>query len=218
MTSTETTWDSVVAKIPDDRVITFCKENPICLEIGKDTKSLPTIFVSPEKMTKASPGVFMFEPNWQNKEQRVEKMPFDNPQVMLILLAIIHDEKRFIPDKVRLIQLYGLLAHAQLYGATWSLGPHLKNWMPTEKERADSSYKGHIAWIAWEIGAREIYNEMVNHLGFICSGDGKGSIKWPETPDPIEKYLAEARITGESFTLWSSGIQVTMHPAPKYCI
>ncbi|KAK1709632.1 hypothetical protein BDP67DRAFT_492099 [Colletotrichum lupini] len=67
--------------------------------------------------------------------------------------------------------------------------------MPTEKERADSPDKEYIAWIAWEIGAKEIYNEMVKNLGSMCSGDGKGSIQWPETPDPIEECLAEARIT-----------------------
>ncbi|KAK1484464.1 hypothetical protein CTAM01_12969 [Colletotrichum tamarilloi] len=194
MTSTETKWDSVVARIPDDRVIVFCEEKLLCFDIDNGTDLSLTIFVSPEKLTKASPDVFMFEPNWQNKEQRVDKMPSDNPQVMLILLAIIHDEKRFIPDKVCVIQLYGLLAHARQFGLTGSLGPHRQDWMPTEKERTDSPDKEYIAWIAWEIGAKEIYNEMVNHLGSMCSGDGKGSIRWPETPDPIEEYLAEARI------------------------
>ncbi|KAK1713757.1 uncharacterized protein BDZ83DRAFT_796419 [Colletotrichum acutatum] len=195
MASTKTTWDSVVAEIPDDRVITFCKEGHFCFVIGNDTDLPLKIFVSPEKMTKASPGVF--ESNWQKKGQRVGEMQRDNSQVMLILLAIIHDEKRFIPDKVRVIELYGLLTHARVYGLTGSLGPHLENWMPTEKERTDSPDKEYVAWIAWEIGAKEIYNEMVNYLGSKCSGDGKGGIQWPEIPDPIEIYLAEAKITDD---------------------
>ncbi|KAK1476682.1 hypothetical protein CCUS01_16765 [Colletotrichum cuscutae] len=176
MTYTETKWDSVVARIPDDRVIVFCEEKLLCFDIDNGTDLSLTIFVSPEKLTKASPDVFMFEPKWQNKEQRVDKMPSDNPQAMLILLAIIHDEKRFIPDK-------GVWARTSKIGC-----PQRK------KERTDSPDKEYIAWIAWEIGAKEIYNEMVNHLGSMCSGDGKGSIQWPETPDPIEEYLAEARI------------------------
>ncbi|KAI3539789.1 hypothetical protein CSPX01_08745 [Colletotrichum filicis] len=117
---------------------------------------------------------------------------------MLVLLAIVHrDTQYLVQSNLSTSEFISLLEHAEKYGLSRHLVPHLGGWMPNESGRKLFVSGGDIvrlAWAAREIGSGDIYREEIIKLAILIplTGDPSPNVERDDYNKFYAKILEDA--------------------------
>lgn len=107
-----------------------------------------------------------------------------HPQSVLIVLRVLHCQKprQFVFNEGYLEFLYEAANFTALYNLAGSLQLIADNWSQTlhsdfkTREKKDEWYLRHVLWIAWEIGARKLFRDVIREFAMRCYIDDSGEM------------------------------------------
>ncbi|UQC79516.1 uncharacterized protein CLUP02_04996 [Colletotrichum lupini] len=209
MTSSNTnnSLESDIAELLRVQTINFCNddsESPHPLQVGGNRSQNPnmgvTAKVSLKILTEASNEFEKHENSFSKYTEHLSKCPVES---VLILLDIAHGTELLVPNKasiqekgselnkISVANLCDLVDRADDLGLAHLLGPYLEHLMTAQynKNKLSAVFVDIAAWLAWKIGAGILYDEMIDHLAFICELDELGNVLRPGSNGaPIFKH------------------------------
>lgn len=121
-------------------------------------------------------------------------LPNDDPVAMKVLLHIIHLQFEHVPTSVTIIKLYEILLLCHKYGISlriirsWG-----KAWLEPRISLAHSPGNEVLVWIAWQLGAEDLFLSVLFRLFFSCEVNSEGQYL-----DSVGKPLKEYDFPGLS--------------------
>ncbi|EXF78213.1 hypothetical protein CFIO01_00208 [Colletotrichum fioriniae PJ7] len=231
-THTDEPWQSVIEKMPIDRVFKFCKDatsiplNTFVIDDRpsgwrvKATVSMKTMRGASERFAK-----------WSSDPRTREKLEYDLSKSysgpILILFDIAHGTKTIFPEKVSAPELSSLVINAHMYQLEDLLNPYLERWMPAQSERLRSfDYYEFIAWVALKIDSPKIFDEMITRLALDRHADREGNLVKSGSIDiPLKgtcKFIDDAMIPDKAAELrkkflsyYLNNLRIAMTPNDK---
>lgn len=160
------------AKRPPRKVasgpITFDEEGDLRLQVGEKKR---VFVVCSRSLARASKPLRVMlyggfaeakhrkmDPNW------TVELPEDDSEALIMVLHILHGHFTAIPDAVSRDELYQITILTDKYDMTEVLKPWAQKWVePFLCEKSIPAKKGDevLLWIAWELGHRTLYMEIL---------------------------------------------------------
>lgn len=161
--------------------------------------------VSSLAMSMASPiWKAMFDPTSGFRESSPDAMvefPEDDPDIMLIVLRIIHFKFDDLPESISFDWLVELAVFCDKYDTVTIIRPFIANWTAPWTEFCLESGYEHWLSVAWTFGCQEIFSTVAASLVLSTGSDNddgdhntiKGSKYWVHSenmpPDIVGKFL-----------------------------
>ncbi|KAK1713756.1 uncharacterized protein BDZ83DRAFT_734646, partial [Colletotrichum acutatum] len=209
MTSSNTSnsLESDITDLLRVQPINFCKDDstsPDSFKVGgnrsQNRNMGVTVIVSLAILEEALNGFEKHEKSSLKFKEHLSKYPVD---LALIFLDIAHGTELLVPNKasipmkgpelnkISFSNLCDLVNRAEDLGLAHLLGPYLEQLITAQynKNNLPASIVDLAAWLAWKVGAGRFYDEMIDHLAFICELDGLGNVIRPGPDgDPIFEH------------------------------
>ncbi|KAG5923331.1 hypothetical protein E4U42_004987 [Claviceps africana] len=130
------------------------------------------------------------------------KLPEDNPQALLIIMDIAHNQWVHAPVKPALNTLCHVLALSNKYDMGKALRPVSHAWLIQTRLEAYMTLKGREArlFVAFELGDADLFARIATRLAIECTVDGSGDILAIDGQSRLidNEFLQRINIVGET--------------------
>ncbi|KAF5518207.1 hypothetical protein CGCA056_v011351 [Colletotrichum aenigma] len=100
----------------------------------------------------------------------------DAIEPMFLALLIIHGRFDIVPARLTVEELFELLVITNKYQMTGIARPWLHKWVPYLKAIPCSPHKDLLAWIAWELGAEQMFGHVAKAIARECRVNEDGEV------------------------------------------
>ncbi|KAI8286185.1 hypothetical protein K4K56_008955 [Colletotrichum sp. SAR 10_98] len=118
----------------------------------------------------------------------------DAIEPMFLALLIIHGRFDIVPARLTVEELFDLLVATNKYQMTGITRPWLHKWVPYSKAIPCSPHKDLLAWIAWEIGAEQMFGHVAKAIARECRVNEGEVLDTDGEPMRLNVYLDAAGI------------------------
>ncbi|KAJ4996043.1 hypothetical protein K4K48_009124 [Colletotrichum sp. SAR 10_66] len=141
----------------------------------------------------------------------------DAIEPMFLALLIIHGRFDIVPARLTVEELFDLLVVTNKYQMTGIARPWLHKWVPYLKAIPCSPHKDLLAWIAWELGAEQMFAHVARAIARECRVNEDGEVLDTDgEPMRLNVYLDAAGILDDIARARKDAVSFIFSPLRLY--
>ncbi|KAF4813313.1 hypothetical protein CGCTS75_v013776 [Colletotrichum tropicale] len=141
----------------------------------------------------------------------------DAIEPMFLALSIIHGRFDVVPARLTVEELFDLLVITNKYQMTGIARPWLHKWVPYLKAIPCSPHKDLLAWIAWELGAEQMFAHVARAIARECRVNEAGEVLDTDgEPMRLNVYLDAAGILDDIARARKDAVSSLFSPLQLY--
>lgn len=122
-------------------------------------------------------------------------LPDDDPDMFRIILQIIHNRHRGLPQKISLAQLYDFSILVDKYQMVESVEHFAQSWITDLEDKISYDSAATMVTISWVFNLAQLFHEATAALSWFASNDIHALLEGSPVPKPVlSKFFSSAKV------------------------